>query len=220
MKLCNFSSRLWQFLCALICSLGLTSAFAKASSSDGQFIQLGVGGSHNAVSLSGAQDSNSSASLNGSVSNSSFNGLVAIGHSKNLGAIDSRLKSINLGLSVFFVLGNQKGPANSISGLSNDGTCASIVNGNCAIKNTWGISLGPGYCLQDANLAYLKIAYVGAQGGASIYYSGSATGASYVGGNRVVSGYGLGFGVKQVLTEHVYLAVDALQTYYSNISMG
>lgn len=220
MKALNFSSMLWQLLSVLICALGLTSAFADAGSLDGQFIQLGVGGSRNAVSLSGAQDPNSSASLNNNVSSSSFNGLVAIGHSQDLGAMDSKLKGINLGLSAFFMLGNQKGLANSSSGSSNDGTYTGIVGGNFAIKNTWGISLEPGYYLQDTTLAYLKMAYVGAQGDASIYYSGSTTGPSYVGGNRAVSGYGLGFGVKQVLTEHVYLAVDALQTYYSNISIG
>lgn len=202
------------------------------SAFDGFNFQLGIGGVQSQVSASNTQDTSliPNPNINNITTGTSFNGMASIGYSQSF---DSLFKGFNLAGNVFYVIGNQS--AGNVSNTSNgvytlDPSLSATQNlsGSYKLKNTWGISVEPGYYVSKNLLGYLKFAYVSSTANASFscYASDNAclTGPntyranSSYSTNKTINGVGYGFGGKYQITQNIYGALDFLYVDYSKIS--
>lgn len=205
-----------------LCVLFAHSAHAEKSF-DGMNVQLGAGLSYTHVNASGTQDNSwegSPLDLNGSSSASRFNGLFSLGYSKSI-------ESINVAANVFYVIGNQSGGGKSSSDSYNvsipdvyTGNLSENLSSTYQLKNTWGISLEPGYYFSEKALGYLKLAYVNSSlkstlnCNASDGYCNNTSATS----SKNVNGFGYGLGAKYAFTQNVYGAVDLMGITYGSVS--
>ena len=180
---------------------------AIAGSFDGPYVQAGLG----FASLG------SNISLNQPPYTESYNtsqtgtlGNVALGYSFELP------KSFNIAANVFYNFGSQN------AGQYNYGhpEGGSAYQNN--LKNIWGISVEPGYNFGDKSLGFVKLGW--ATTSASITSSGAGAGEAGILPAGTVSAmstgflYGLGF--KQLLTEHIYIGIEAYQVAFSSVNLS
>ena len=206
---------------AIAAALGAASSFATAGGFDGPFVQLGIGGSYTSVKTSNTESGND-VNLNGTASGGSFNGLVSAGYSLDMGAANNSLKGFNLAANLFYVIGNQKGGSPSSTGINTytNGEVVSpaTLSGNGKLKNTWGISVEPGWNFTEQTLGYLKLAWVNSTINPNVSYSDPNGSASFS-QNANINGFGYGLGAKQLLTKNIYVGVDLMGVTYQTKTM-
>lgn len=211
-------------LATLGCVCAADTAFAEMAF-DGVNVQLGAGMSGTWVNASGTQDNSwegDSLNLNGTSSAARFNGLASLGYSK---AFDS----FNLAANVFYVIGNQSANGKSSSDSYTisipdvyTGSVSEGISSNYKLKNTWGISVEPGYYINSKFLAYLKLAYVNSSLQSSLYcnasdqYCANNTASS----NKSINGFGYGVGGKYAITQNIYGAIDLMGVTYGSVSQS
>ena len=112
------------------------------------------------------------------------------------------------------------GKSNNTSGNS-DGEAYSNTT-SIKVKDTFGVSIEPGYYFANQTLGYLKLGWAQTKVSVSAndYDSTSSPPASSFNGSANTQGalYGLGF--KQMITKNVYLGVEAYQIQYANKSFS
>ena len=205
---------------AIAAAIGAASTLAMAGGFDGPFVQLGIGGSSTSTKFSGTNGS-----FDGTSSQGNFNGLVAAGWSQSIGS-----QGFNLAANVFYVIGNQNAYSknNSESGTENWGTYQSNSNLNNKLKNTFGISVEPGWNFTDSTLGYVKLAWLNSRQTTSYSSTGSCTNndGSVCNGwndsesfNKTLNGFGYGLGVKQMVTKNIFAAVDLMGVTYGNVTV-
>lgn len=219
----------------LIVAIGFTTFSTLLSAQqafDGFNVQIGIGASQSQVNASNTSDPTllPNPNINGSSSAMRLNGIASIGYSQSF---DNLFKGFNLAANVFYVIGNQS--AGNVSNTTN-GVLATggstpqteTLSASYKLKNTWGISLEPGYYINKNLLGYLKFAYVSssASASASCYTSDEAclgSDGSYNSNasttiNKTINGIGYGAGGKYQITKDVYAALDFLYVDYSKIN--
>jgi opacity protein-like surface antigen len=177
----------------LACALALTSPGALAGSFDGPFAQAGIGmaSSKTNVIFTGWFDAD--------VSDDSFNGQLAAGYSRAFGRF-------NLAASASYVVGNQ---AAGMTTQAYDDVQVDTVD--LVLKQTWGLSVEPGYYFSDATLGYLKLGYGQSTGTWKFVrplfqdsYSGDAT----------FAGFSFGAGAKHSFTANLYGYAEVQQANF------
>lgn len=209
--------------CALMWLLPMT-AFADMPF-DGVNAQIGAGLSYTNLNASGTQDQSwdgTALDLNGSSNATRFNGLVSLGYSK-------AVESFNLAANVFYIIGNQSagGKSNSDSYTISipdvyTGTLSENLSSNYKPKNTWGISVEPGYYFSNKILGYVKLAYVNSSLQSNLYCNASD---QYCANNtasatKSLNGFGYGLGGKYAITENVYGAIDLMGVTYGGVTQS
>ncbi|MEA5097505.1 MAG: outer membrane beta-barrel protein [Burkholderiaceae bacterium] len=162
---------------AFVAMLSAASSTVIAGGFDGPFVQAGIGLAHTRMEMS-----NSNGTSN-AISDDSLVGQLSGGYSKSFG-------QFNLAGSVFYDIGKQK------AGSQNMGTAGQL---NSELKNTWGVSIEPGWNINPTTLAYAKFSYVDTD----MKRSGSANGVR-VGSTHSLSGFGYGLGIKHLFTKNWY----------------
>ena len=181
-------------------SLVAFSAAAAAGTFDGPSIQAGL-------SINSAQTTLENYSPDGKVSDNKVLGNLSLNYSQSYGAF-------NLAGGVFTILGNQKsGSLNSFA--ENTGNTWSD---NFKLSNVWGISVEPGYNVNDSVLAYAKFSIARATGHNSYDYTGDLIGGDAGSASRKHSGTGFGVGVKFKITHQLYGTVEMEQINFNSKS--
>lgn len=190
-----------KFLIATL--VGAVSTYAMADSAfDGVNAQIGIGGAsignEATVSVDGAN-------LNNKTSQAALLGTVAVGYSYALP------QKFNLAANVFYNFGSS-----NAGGFNENYGDGYNTNWNSKVQNLWGISIEPGYYFADRSLGFVKLGWAMA--------STKQTASNFIneGGTTINTGtangflYGLGF--KQLLTDNVYVGIDAYQVLFSSTS--
>ena len=194
----------------VVAAIALASTTAFAGGFDGPFVQLGIGGSSTGTKVSGTTVNTTS--VDGTNSQGSFNGLVAGGYSQSFG-------NFNLAANLFYVIGNQKAGSKTSNGLNTDGESVS-ENYNSKLKNTWGISIEPGWNFTESTLGYAKLAWVMSQANTSMNYHNNVGGFDTTPStSKTINGFGYGLGVKQMITKNIYAGVDLMGVSYQSYSV-
>jgi hypothetical protein len=218
-----------RLVLAMGISVASLGAFAQQAF-DGFNVQLGIGGSQNQVKASGTDDITltPSPNINNTTTGTSLNGIASIGYSQSF---DNLLKGFNLAGNIFYVIGNQSGgnvsnTLNAVDGLSTSVT--ETLSGNYKLKNTWGISIEPGYYFSKDILGYLKFAYVSSTLNSSFSCNaddnqclspgGDVGGSATFSTNKTVNGIGYGIGGKYQITKNIYGALDFMYVDYSKVN--
>lgn len=215
----------------LIVGIGIvtfSSLLSAQQAFDGFNFQIGIGGTQSQINASGTEDTSltPNPNFNGSSSANRFNGITSIGYSQSF---DNLFKGFNLAANVFYVIGNQS--AGGSSNTVNDSGIIQTLSGSYKLKNTWGISVEPGYYFNKDLLGYLKFAYVSSSASvnATCYTSDSlcygssglfdsANSSATV--NKTINGIGYGAGGKYLITKDVYAALDFLYVDYSKVNQS
>lgn len=219
-----------KLLVSLI-AMGFIGASNAQSAFDGFNFQLGIGGAQSQVNASGTEDTSISPNpnINSKTTGSSFAGIASVGYSQSL---DSLFKGFNLAANVFYVIGNQSAGNVSNTTTSSDGLITENLSGSYKLKNTWGISVEPGYYFTKDILGYLKFAYVSSSASgnftcstsdSSCYNSSSgifnsASSSSSIA--KTINGIGYGVGGKYQITNDMYGALDFLYVDYSKVNQS
>lgn len=212
---------------AAIALAGLSTAVC-AGGFDGFNVDLGIGGAGTSTKVSGSDqfDVAGGPTFNGTTNSGSFNGMATLGYSQEIA--DS---GFNLAANLFYVIGNQK------SGALNNGGNFTDTNGdsltlnqnvqNVSMKNTWGISVEPGWNFGKTTLGYAKLAWVNSNlnSTATVYgYNNTTSQTADVNGsqsfNKNVNGFGYGIGAKQLITDNLYLKAEVMGVSYGSASFG
>lgn len=208
---------------AIAAALGAASTLAMAGGFDGPFVQLGVGGSSTWTKISNAPELQTGANINGTTSSGSFNGIVLAGYSKDLGAFEPSIKGLNLAANIFYVIGNQNaGSASSSSSIG--GFSQTLGVNSLKLKNTFGISVEPGWNFTENALGYLKFAWLNSRASGQASYSdsfrgGDSTSFTFDGSSSTtINGFGYGIGGKYLITKNIYAGIDLMGVTYSSAS--
>ena len=200
----------------LALSMAAIATSALAGGFDGPFVQLGVGGSDTKTNESGVSSYATPASNNGNHSQGSVNGLVAVGYSQDFGIFNPSLKGFNLAANLFYVIGNQAAgnPNSSGNGIWMGAPISNNISTSNKLQNTFGISIEPGWNFTESTLGFVKLAWVTSQSKNNVSYSDSLPDAYQINNNKQINGFGYGLGVKQLLTDHIFLGVDLMGVTY------
>lgn len=196
-----------------------SSSTVLAGGFDGPFVQLGIGGSSTKTNLNNFQSTTTGAGVS-SVSSGSFNGLVAAGYSQDMGVLDSSIKGLNLAANMFYVIGNQNSGSGSGTATRASDGFTQTLGGNAKLKNTFGISVEPGWNFTEQTLGYVKLAWLNTRLNAGYNYSDNEPSANSGSLNKVVNGFGYGLGVKQLITKEIFLGVDLMGVTYGSADLG
>lgn len=186
-------------------ALSAVSTFAAAGSFDGPSLQAGV-------SINAAQTELRNYSPDGKVTDNQAVGNLAFNYSKSYGAF-------NLAGGVFAMLGNQK--SGSLNSFHAD--TGGIWSDSFKLKNVWGISVEPGYNVNDSVLAYAKFSIVRATGTNTYDYTQAVPAQDAGSASSKHNGTGFGVGVKFKIAKDLYGAVEAEQinfntkSYYTDV---
>lgn len=177
----------------LVAVLSVASSTAMAGAFDGPFVQAAVG-------FANAQtEVNAPAWFTSKPSDNNFIGQISGGYSRSFG-------QFNLGGSVFYILGDQKAGA---MGYNSPGIGTIEFKG----KNTWGLSIEPGYMFYESALVYAKIGYVDSKvNGSDNWTSGGLAHSSAF--DESVHGYSYGAGVKVRFSPNLYGIAEIQQINY------
>ena len=173
------------------------STVAAAGAFDGPSVQLGV-------SVNATHTSLKDYSPDGKVADTNAVGNLSLNYNKTYG-------DFNLGGGVFAMLGSQKaGSLNSFA----DNT-GGVWSDSWKLKNVWGVSIEPGYYVNKSVLAYAKVSYVQATGTNTFDYTQAIPNADAGAASHKHQGLGLGGGVKFMITNDVYGAVEIEQISFN-----
>lgn len=182
---------------------------------DGVNFQIGMGMSGTQMAATGTQDTTltPNPNLNGDSNGNSPNGLTSLGYSYSV-------DSFNMAANAFYVIGNQAAGSPSYSGTSNGGV-SETLSATYKLKNTWGLSVEPGFYFDEKTLGFLKLAYVQTNMQANMYCDASDQACE----NRSIGpftgtlrGFGYGLGVKHMFDHNLYGAIDVLGVSYNSMN--
>ena len=122
-------------------------------------------------------------------------GELLAGYSKSFGAF-------NLAANIHYNLGSLNS-GNYIA----DG----VETWKTKLKNVWGMTLEPGYYLTNTSLAFLKLGWERAD----TSYTDVVIDDPYSAGSRGTDGISYGFGLKQLMTGHIYVGVEVTRSEFS-----
>lgn len=186
------------------------SASAMAGGFDGPFVQVGIGGSSTGTKVSNTAVG--TASVDGTQTQTSFNGLLAVGYSKSFG-------EFNIAGNVFYVAGNQNAGNKTSNGVNSDGE-SNTETYNSKLKNTFGISIEPGWNFSNSTLGYLKLAWVMSQANTNFTYTNNVGGfTTSPSASKNINGFGYGLGLKQMITKNAYAGIDLMAVNYQSYSV-
>ncbi|MBK5914182.1 outer membrane protein [Rhodocyclus purpureus] len=177
---------------AMLAALSAASSFAVAAPAafDGPFVQAGVGFANSQSDYSETWNGNS---LSTKLNDTSFVGQVAGGWSQSFG-------QWNLAASAYYTIGDQKAGKVTFNGDSAE----------FKLKDTWGVSIDPGYYINPQTLAYLKLGYVATKGELSATGAGSDS--------ETFNGYTYGVGLKYAFTPNLYGVAEIQQANFESKS--
>lgn len=202
-----------KMLAVLLASLS-TSVFAGGAF-DGPYVEAGIGGVSTNVSNSytttGATQTVTGGLPSGSTTSGDFIGKILGGYSQSF-------EGFNLAGNIFYVIGNQGGGTQSVSGRYL-GVVPWSASNQVKLENTWGLSVEPGYYVTDKTLGYLKFSWFNStlKSNASVSALGM-TDSSSPSGN--VNGAGFGLGAKQMFTDNIYGFLEYQYVTYGSKSIG
>jgi len=139
--------------------------------------------------------------------------MLAAGYSQSVG-----VKGFNLAAGLFSVMGNQNAGDPSWNSVQNSVTQNAIAQNR--LKNTFGISVEPGWNVSKDALGYLKLAWIRSQFNMSGSYSQSDGFRSSWDYTQNINGFGYGLGGKYVFTENIYVTIDLMGVSYRSTSYG
>ncbi len=167
------------------------STVAAAGSFDGPSVQFGV-------SINSNQTNVKDYSPDGKVADTNAVGNLSLNYNKSY-------DSFNLGGGVFAMMGSQK--AGSLNSFANNS--GGVWSDSWKLKNVLGVSIEPGYYVNNSVLAYAKVSYVQATGSNTFDYTAQQQDAGSA--SHKHHGLGLGAGVKFMITNDLYGAVEIEQ---------
>lgn len=169
---------------AMLAALSAASSFTVAAPAafDGPFVQAGIG-------YANAEFEVSQGGTTVKTDDDNFIGQIAGGWSQSFG-------QWNLAGSAYYVIGDQE------AGKATDG----INTIDLKAKNTWGISIDPGYYFTPKTLGYVKLGYAQTTGKAS----GDAS------GDETFNGFAYGLGVKYAFSPNLYGVAEIQQTDFQD----
>jgi hypothetical protein len=183
---------------------------ATAGSFDGPFAQVGAGFAYlgSNVSVTQTYDTPFTESYKGGETGAMGN--VALGYSYELP------QSFNIAANVFYNFGSQN------AGQYNFGNVGDSYTYQSKLKNIWGVSVEPGYNFGDKSLGFLKLGWASAtasvtSSGSDAGYSGALPPGTYSGTSN---GFLYGLGFKQLLTENIFVGVEAYQVAFSTVTQS
>jgi len=178
----------------LAVALSAASSAALAGGFDGPFAQIGIGfaNAQSQLNFPGWLDVN--------VSDTSPVGEVAGGYSRSFG-------NFNLAASAYYTLGDQK------AGNFTDAEYHTSVQ--VRLKNTWGISIEPGFNAGESTLVYASLGY-GETRGSFVEYDSKGT----FPWDQTLHGFSFGAGVKYKFTPNIYGVAELRQTNFQSKSIG
>lgn len=181
---------------------GLLAAAATGAMADGAFdgvnAQIGLGfasiGNESTATIEGYQLTNNKTAQPGML------GTIAAGYSYGFN------KQFNLAANIFYNFGSEDaGSANVASG---------AITQDSKVKNLWGISVEPGYYFSDKSLGFVKLGWAMA----STNQSFNALGETANVNTGTANGFLYGLGFKQLVTDNIYVGIDAYQVAFSSVS--
>lgn len=125
-------------------------------------------------------------------------GELLAGYSKSFGAF-------NLAANIHYNLGSVNSGNYIVDG---------VQTWKTKLKNVWGMTLEPGYYLTNTSLAFLKLGWERADTSytdVGIYSNVPYSNA----GSRGTDGISYGFGLKQLMTGHIYVGVEVTRSEFS-----
>jgi opacity protein-like surface antigen len=164
-----------------------TSSAVFAASFDGFYVGAGLGlrGTSSKVT-----ESSTATEIDGIGKNDVF-GTVLAGYSWSPNGV------FNIAANVWYDFGDNKTTVTT-SGLT----------GDFKLKDTYGLSIEPGWYMGTNTLGYLKLSYARTKLEVSVSGLGSAS--------ENFDGFGYGVGIKHLVTPNVYLFVEAEQRPYNS----
>lgn len=189
-------------------SFAAISTVSAAGTFDGPSVQAGIG-------FNAAQTTLKDYSPDGKVSDTKAVGNLSLNYSKSYGAF-------NMAGGVFTMLGSQK--SGSLRSFSVD--TGGIWSDEFKLSNVWGISIEPGYNLNDSVQAYAKFSIVRATGKNTFDYTLDSTPVAGDAGSASMkhNGTGFGVGVKFKITNELYGTVEIekinfnTKSYYTDVT--
>lgn len=178
------------------------AAAASGAMADGAFdgvnTQIGIGfasiGNESTQTIEGIQLSNNKTSQPGVL------GTIAAGYSYGFD------KQFNLAANIFYNFGSDDAGSSNIE--------SGALTQQSKVKNLWGISVEPGYYFADKSLGYIKLGWAMASTSQSFNLGSDSANVSTGTANGFL--YGLGF--KQLVTDNIYVGIDAYQVSFSSVS--
>ena len=186
-------------------SLAVVSTVSVAGTFDGPSIQAGIG-------INAAQTTLKDYSPDGKVSDAKVVGNLSLNYSKSYGAF-------NMAGGVFTMLGSQK--SGSLRSFAED--TGGVWSDDFKLSNVWGISIEPGYNLNDSVQAYAKLSIVRASGKNTYDYTLAIPNEDAGSASVKHNGTGFGVGVKFKITKELYGTVEVekinfnTKSYYATV---
>lgn len=171
-------------------SFAAISTVSAAGTFDGPSIQAGIG-------FNAAQTTLKDYSPDGKVSDTKAVGNLSLNYSKSYGAF-------NMAGGVFTMLGSQK----SGSLRSFDVETGGVWSDEFKLSNVWGISIEPGYNLNDSVQTYAKFSIVRATGKNTYDYTLAIPQEDAGSASMKHNGTGFGVGVKFKISNELYGTVE------------
>lgn len=175
----------------LMTALTTVCAVSVAGSFDGPFLQAGLGFAESRT------DVNFMDWFTAKPSDNSFIGQISGGYSKSWGRF-------NLAGSAYYVLGDQKA-GRTLQAWSPD----QVDSVSMKLKNTWGISIEPGFNISESTLAYVKLGYSQTEGTWSLTRPND----SHT-GTPNFHGVSFGVGAKHKFSSNIYGFAEIQQTNF------
>lgn len=189
-----------------------------AGAFDGPYVQIGIGGVSTEVKTNyndpvyGVLNQYLGFNQNATSSGGSFIGQILGGYSQSI-------DRFNIAGNIFYNIGNQNAGTNSF-GASGGGYALSMSQG-FKLKNTWGLSVEPGFYVADKTLGYLKFSWFNASldttPSLALSTPSVSVGAS-TNTSNTVNGAGFGIGAKQMFTENIFGFVEYQYVTYGSVS--
>ena len=175
---------------AITVALSAASSTVLAGGFDGPFAQLGIGfvNAQSQLSFPGWLDIK--------VNDDSFAGEGALGYSRSFG-------SFNLAASVSYTLGDHKAGS-----FVDNGYQSSVY---LKLRNTWHVSVEPGFNLNESTLLYATLGY----SGTTANYIEYDTKGTFPWEQRL-NGYSFGVGLKYKFTPNIYGMAGIRQTNFQS----
>lgn len=187
----------------LITGLGLIlSGASLAGSFDGPYAQLAVGivNNQNKVQHTGTDHGGWKEDWQ-SLSSNNAGGQIAIGYSYNPTGI------FNIGANLFYDATSKNSGQYTYS---QPGWDYSI---HSKLKNVWGFSVEPGAYLSDKTLGYVKLGWVNGKSSVKVTDAGFQVNSS-----SSTNGVLYGIGVKQMLTNNLFIGLELSQSSFNRKS--
>lgn len=180
-----------------IAALAICSTTAFAGGFDGTYAQISVGDVRNSAKFSGTDTD-----LDGKTSRTQGTAQLSLGVSK---AYDN---NFNLAIGAFYQPGELKAGSRSLTA----GTAS--LDLSYKGKNTWGITVEPGYNFNNVTLVYFKTGYVKTTGVLSANISVPGASAS-LSEDSDFNGFIVGLGGKYKFSKNLYASAE-LQRFVFN----